>query len=101
MTLKHGDSFNEEFNIICNFEFIGPYLAQYNASILIISNINHDNYKQICILSPYCHTSLYVKTSYKILFSHVKQFYLKLGSYYNISSSANTPLKIYQYLVID
>ena len=68
MTLKHGDSFNEEFNIICNFEFIGPYLAQYNASILIISNINHDNYKQICILSPYDHTLLYVKLHTKHYF---------------------------------
>ena len=72
MTLKHGDYFNEKLNIICDFESIGPYLAQYNASILIISNINHDNYKQVCILSPYHHSLLYMKTSYKILFSYAK-----------------------------
>ena len=34
-------------------------------------------------VSPYHHTLLSAKTSYKILFSKVKSFYLKLGSYFN------------------
>ena len=36
------------------------------------------------IVSPYHHTLLSTKKSYRIIFSKAKSFYLKLGSYFNV-----------------
>ena len=39
------------------------------------------------IVSPYHHTLLSTKQSYKIIFSNAKSFYLKLGSYFKVYGS--------------
>ena len=48
------------------------------------------------IVPLYHHTVLSTKTSYKILFSHVKSFYLKSGSYFNVYGSVHIHF-IYKY----
>ena len=39
------------------------------------------------LVSPYHHTLLSAKTSYKILFSYARSYYLRLVSYFNVYSS--------------
>ena len=51
------------------------------------------------IVSPYHHTLLSAKKSYKIIFSNAKSFYLKLGSYLNVYGSFHIHL-IYKYKYI-
>ena len=53
------------------------------------------------IVSPYHHTLLSAKTLYKILFSHAKSFYLKLGSCFNVYGSYHIQfIYKYKYLVV-
>ena len=53
------------------------------------------------IVSPFHHTSLSAKQSYKIIFSNAKSFYLKLGSYLNVYGSFHIHfIYKYKYLVI-
>ena len=51
------------------------------------------------IVSPYHHTLLSAKKSYKIIFSNAKSFYLRLGSYLNVYGSFNIQF-IYKYKFI-
>ena len=51
------------------------------------------------IVSPYHHTLLSAKKTYKIIFSNAKSFYLKLGSYLDVYSSFHIHF-IYKYTFI-
>ena len=53
------------------------------------------------IVSPYHHTLISAKQSYKIIFSNAKSFYLRLGSYLNVYVSFHVQLLYkYKYLVV-
>ena len=53
------------------------------------------------IVSPYHHTVISAKKSYKIIFSNAKSFNLKLGSYLNVYGSFYIQfIYKYKYLVV-
>ena len=53
------------------------------------------------IVSPYHHTLLSTKKSYKIIFSNAKSFYLELGSYLNVYVSFHIHfIYKYKYIVV-